>query len=226
MAGVRSVKVTDFRKGEFELVVDEGRTVSTAALRQAVQQSGFTTNRIVTPRASSGSNRNPKPPPSLSTEEKQLLSAPKKEFRNRQYQTSLEAAQKAAEKSLKSSEVRQFLSLCYFAAGRYEDARNTAHRALHLGQPWNWKQLKSHYIESKEYTKQLRNFERYLREEEMADEFRLLLGYHYWMLGHLKAAEKEFVKAAEHAPKDELLPKLLERFRKTAESNAERKGSR
>ena len=180
----------------------------------------------MTPRASSESSRDAKLPPSLSAEEKRLLSVPKKEFRNRQYQTSLEAAQKAAEKSPTSSEVHQFLSLCYFAAGRYEGARDVAHRALHLGQPWNWTQVKSHYVASKEYTRQLRDFERYLREEGKGDEFGLLLGYHYWMLGHLKAAEKEFVKAAEHAPEDELFPKLLEQLRKTAESNAETKDSR
>jgi len=204
------------------LVFDEGRTVSEAALRQAVEQSGFTTNRIVAPRSSSGANRNVK----LSAEEKQLLSIPKKDFRNRQYQASLEAAQKAAEKLPESSEVHQFLSLCYFATGRYEDARDAAHRALHLGQPWKWKQLKSHYVASKEYTKQLRHFERYLRDEEKTEEYGLLLGYHYWMLGHLKVAEKEFTKAIQHAPNDELFQKLLEQLRKTAESNAQKKGSR
>lgn len=216
------MKATDFRKGEFELVFEEGRTVSTAALRQAVEQSGFTTNRIVTPRASSGVNQNV----ALSAEEKQLLSAPQKEFRNRQYQLSLEAAQKAAEKLPKSSEIHQFLSLSYFAIGRYEDARDAARQALHLGKPWTWKQLKSHYVTSKEYTKQLRHFEQYLREKDNREEFGLFLGYHYWMLGHFKVAEKELVNAAQYAPKDKLIPELLEQLRKTAESKAPTKDSR
>jgi len=216
------VKATDFRKGEFELVFDGGHAVSTAALRHAVEQSGFTTNRIVTPRASSESNQNA----DLSAEEKQLLSVPQKEFHNRQYQPSLEATQKAAEKLPESSEIHQFLSLCYFAAGRYEDARDAAHWALQHGRPWNWKQLKSHYVASKEYTKQLRHFERYLREKDNRQEFGLLLGYHYWMLGHLKVAEKEFVNAAQYAPEDELFPKLLEQLRKTAENKTPAKDSR
>ena len=136
------------------------------------------------------------------------------------------AAQKAAETSPASSEVQQVLSLCYFATGRYEDARDAAHRALHLGQPWTWKHLASHYADSKEYTKQLRIFEQTLREKGNIDEFRLLLGYHYWMLGHPKVAEKEFVKAMEHDPQDKLLPMLLEQLRKTMDSHAAGKGSR
>ena len=225
VAGVRSVKAGDFRKGEFELVGGEGRAISTAALRQAVQRSGLTINRIVTPRPSSESSRNTSLPPSLSAEEKQLLAVPKNDFLNRQYQAALEAAQKAAERSPTSSEIHQFLALCYFAAGRYEGARDVARRALQLGQPWNWNQLKSHYVASKEYAGQLRDFERYLTEGGKGDEFGLLLGYHYWMLGHLETAEREFLKAADHAPEDELFPKLLEQLHKTAESNAETKGS-
>jgi len=174
----------------------------------------------------SKSNQHTKPSRLPSSEEKQLLSVATTEFRKRHYQTSLEAAQQAAETSPASSEVHQFLSLCYFATGRYEDARDAAHRALHLGQPWTWKHLASHYAASKEYTKQLRDFEQTLRENGKIDAFRFLLGYHYWMLGHLKVAEKEFVKAVEHDPQDKLLPMLLEQLRKTMDSQAAEKGSR
>jgi len=204
------------------LVFEGGRAGSTAAIRQAVKQSGFTTNRIVPPRASSKKKRDTK----LSPEEKRLLSKPQEEFRNRQYQAALAGAQSAAEKLPQSSEIQQFLSLANFATGRYEAAQDVAQQALRLGKPWKWKQLKSHYSASKEYTEQLRNFEQYLHEEQRVEEFGALLGYHYWMLGHLKVAEKEFTKASQQAPDDELFSQLLEQIRKAANRSTQTKDSR
>ncbi len=117
---------------------------------------------------------------------------------------------------MRRGEIQQFLSLVTFALGRYDDAFEAAHTALHSVPPWDWKTLSGHYEKSDVYVAQLRELETSIRGESTAVK-RFLIGYEYWMMGHHAAARTQMSKAAAAAPDDTLIPKLLKQVNEILE---------
>ena len=216
VAGVERVKVQDFKKGIFAVTPRHGATLSGNALQAAVRRSGFTPQRVVVPRRDT-TQEPPKPPRPSPSDEKpvpveieKLLAGPKNAFRKGQFDDALKAARKAVQKKPNDPTLQQFVSLVAFALGKFEDASIAAHVALHNGSHWKWKRLKGHYIKTEAYTRQLRALEKYVREHPASAETRFLLGYHYLMLGHTKAARSHLKRVAEQKPDDKLVRQLLD----------------
>lgn len=116
---------------------------------------------------------------------------------------------------MRRGEIQQFLSLVTFSLGRYDDAFEAAHTALHSVRPWDWKMLSGHYAKSDVYVAQLRELERSIRVKPTATK-RFLIGYHYWMMGHHASARTQLTKAAA-ASDDKLIPELLKQLNETLE---------
>ena len=222
VAGVDSVKIVDFKRGIFGVKPQRGVRLSEGALLAAARRSGFQPDRVVPP----GSSSQPRPSAPLRTDGVEAAgeqAAARAAFRQGNYDEALKLARQVAEKpqpSLETTEpkndkrnardveVQQFLSLVYFALGKYQDAASAAHTALHRGKHWNWKTLGGHYKKTPDYSSQLRALEKSIRQESTPEK-RFLVAYHYLMLGQPKAARAQFERVAKAKPDDELVTKLL-----------------
>ena len=220
VAGVAQVKVQDFKKGIFAVTPRKGAKLSVSAITAAVKRSGFTPRRVVAPRrdTTKKSSTPPRPassdekPPPVETEK--LLAGLQDAFRKGQFDDALKAARRAAGKKPNDPSIQQFVSLAYFALGKFEDGSTAAHAALHHGPHWKWKRLKGHYEKTAVYTGQLRALEKFVREHSSSAEARFLLAYHYLMLGHADAARSHLKRVAKQKPDDKLVRQLLEPAKK------------
>ncbi len=225
VAGVRRVKVVDFKKGHFVLTPSSGVRLSNSAISAAVSRSGFTLAKIVPPGTASGAESS-----AASLAKKDATGengayqlAPAREaFRKHQYAEALKLAREiatanaeagddrdAARRNARVGQVQQLLSLTLFALGKYDDAAAAAHAGLHHGKAWDWKTLKVRYATTADYTSHLRGLENSIRKQSTPAK-RFLIGYHYLMLGQPRAARAQFARAAKERPDDVLIAKLLE----------------
>ena len=222
VAGVRQVKVVDFKKGIFALTPKQGVRLSQTAIAAAVKRSGFSLSKVVAPdgRPSKG----PPVPATPPDEIDKLLAAARKTFRNGDVDRAVKLASAIADQipsfstnpekktgadvSPRDADALQFLSLVSFSQKKYDDAARYTHLALHRGSHWNWKTLSGHYRKSSDYVSQLRTLETSIRNQPTAAK-RFLVGYHYLMLGYGDAARKQLELAAKEQPKDAIIQTLL-----------------
>jgi tetratricopeptide (TPR) repeat protein len=139
----------------------------------------------------------------------QYLASARDAFRRADYREAARMAGHAAVEMPRNAEVHQFSSLVLFAVAEYRGSATAAHVALSLGTFWDWPTLSRQYSQPVNYTPQLRALEKYVRENPTAAYAPFLLGYHYLMLGHRKAAERNLAKAVELSPDDKLAARLL-----------------
>lgn len=139
-------------------------------------------------------------------------------FRNADYENTMRLLGHAAVELPENAEVHQLSSLALFALGDYQNAARAANVALNFGGPWDWTTLRGFYAADGQYTPQLRALENDTEKNPTAAHAFALVGYHYLMLGHSKAAERQLVKAAELNPQDELAGRLLKVMRGDAGS--------
>ncbi len=224
VAGVDSVKVADFKRGAFAVIPRRGVRLSESALMAAARRSGFQPDRIVAPRSAS-LPRPSGPARTAGPEAGAELAEARTAFRQGDYDRALILARQAAKSrpsDLESTElkddelahiaeVQQFLSLAYFALGKYDDSSSAAYTALQRGEHWKWKTLGSHYEKTADYSAQLRALEDSIRRESTPEK-RFLIGYHYLMLGQPRAARAQFARAAKDKPNDVLIANFLEKL--------------
>ncbi len=106
-------------------------------------------------------------------------------------------------------DVHQFHSLLLFAMRDYHRAAAVAHAILEDGPGWNWETLQAFYPSPEIYTDQLRGLERFVTENASQADLRLLLGYHYLMLGHVDTAARQMAQVVELEPRDRLAGRIL-----------------
>jgi len=223
------VKVIDFKKGLFALTPGKGAKLSENAINSAVRRSGFTLVKIVVPGKkpslpNSGKTGPGTGKPLLLAEVDKVLAPARAAFRKGDFGQAVKLARQIVPRVVGNARNRhvdrvdpagsdafQFLSLAEFAAGNYDAAARAAHVALHRGSPWHWKRLSSHYRKTDRYIAQLRALETSIRKKPTTDK-RFLIGYHYLMLGHQKAADAQLRKAAGQNPDNPLILKLLRKL--------------
>ena len=130
-------------------------------------------------------------------------------FRKGSYPDAVRLAGHAAVEMPRNAEVHQFMALALFALKDYRGAASAIHAALALAQPWDWPTLSKHYARPADYTQQLRALEKQSRDDPSAAHVHFLLGYQYFVLKHTDSARRQFSRAVELAPEDELAPRLL-----------------
>ena len=227
VAGVRKVKVVDFKKGIFALTPKQGVRLSQTAIAAAVKRSGFSLSKVVAPNGRpSNVPAVPATPPDAVDK---LLATARTTFRNGDVNRAAKMAiaianqipsfstnpgkKTGANVSPRDADARQFLALVSFSQTRYDNAAKNAHLALHRGSHWNWKTLSGHYRKSSDYVSQLRTLETSVRDKPTAGK-RFLVGYHYLMLGYGDAARKQLDLAAKEQPKDAVIQTLLRNLKK------------
>ncbi len=217
-----SVKVVDFKGGIFAVTPQRGTRLSESVLLAAARRSGFQPDRIVPPGGSS-QPRASAPSRTDGGEAAAKLAEARTAFHQGDYNEALKLARQVAEKpqpslettepkndkqNARDAEVQQFLALVYFALARYQDGFSAAHAGLHHGGRWDWKTLSAYYAKTKDYTDQLRALEDSIRKKSTPEK-RFLIGYHYVMMGHPKAARAQFARVLEKKPDDALVRELL-----------------
>lgn len=125
------------------------------------------------------------------------------------YQEALQNINQAAMSMPGDEDVHQFHALVFFAMGNYQPAAAIAHTVLDSGPGWNWSVLQSFYPSPDVYTKQLRQLEHAVSDHPDQAANRFLLGYEYLMLGHYKAANRQFGKVVALEPRDTLSKNIL-----------------
>jgi tetratricopeptide (TPR) repeat protein len=101
------------------------------------------------------------------------------------------------------------LSLAMFAQGDFQGAAIEAHGLAANGKIPDWETVYGFYGKLEPYETQLRALETFVAENPSAAEGRFLLGFHYLMAGHRKAAQVEFLEALKAVPEDQLSAELL-----------------
>ena len=128
-------------------------------------------------------------------------------------QGNLDAASKAISVAIlqapQNQDAHQFHSLVLFAKQEYCKSAAVAHVVLEAGPGWTWNTLQSFYASPDAYTAQLRQLEHYIGEHPMDANVRFLLGYHYLMLNHAEAAQRQFAQTVDLEPKDKLAANIL-----------------
>ena len=127
----------------------------------------------------------------------------------RRYSRTLMDVDQAVRSMPGNPDVHAFRALIYFAMGDYERAAAVAHDLLEAGPGWEWQILESLYPTSDVYTQQLRALEHYVGEHPKSAAPRFLLAYHYLVLGHLSAADRQLAQVVTLEPRDKLAAAVL-----------------
>jgi hypothetical protein len=103
-----------------------------------------------------------------------------------------------------------------FAVGSFDEAAGAVQQGLQLLPEDQWGVVVTNYKELYgkvgNYTAQLRILEKAVKQQPDDPGLRFLLGYHYGFLGYPQHAVKQFDKALELAPGDQLAQKLRDQF--------------
>ena len=133
-------------------------------------------------------------------------------FRQGNYRDAIKMANHAAVESPRNSKSAELMSLASFASGDYRTAAAQARAALALGPPADWRTLYGYYGDDQSYTTQLRNLEKYVKDNPSAPEGHFLLAYQYLMTGFNKQAMKQFDEVEKIAPNDKFTNELVKKL--------------
>jgi len=106
--------------------------------------------------------------------------------------------------------LHEFRALTLFAQGKYQDAAATLYAVLTAGPGWDWATMSELYPDPEVYTRQLRELERYTRENPRAADGHFLLAYHYLVLGYQDQAIHQLEEVVRLQPDDKLAAELLQ----------------
>jgi phenylpyruvate tautomerase PptA (4-oxalocrotonate tautomerase family) len=135
--------------------------------------------------------------------------------------TALKAISVAVRQAPHNQDVHQFHSLVLFAMRDYCKSAAVAHAVLEEGPGWTWDALQTCYASPEVYTEQLRQLEHFVGEHPSNANVRFLLGYHYLMLNHGEAAERQLGQAVELESKDKLAANILTGLKSDATAKTE-----
>ncbi len=138
-----------------------------------------------------------------------ILAAAREAFEQGDLDAALKAISVAILQAPQNQDVHQFHSLVLFAKREYCKSATVAHVVLEAGPGWTWNTLQTFYASPDAYTAQLRQLEHYVGEHPTDANVRFLLGYHYLMLDHGEAAQRQFAQTIDLEPKDKLASNIL-----------------
>jgi tetratricopeptide (TPR) repeat protein len=142
-------------------------------------------------------------------ESSDAFAAAREAFAQGDLDTALKAISVAVRQAPHNQDVHQFHSLVLFAMRDYCKSAAVAHAVLEEGPGWTWDALQTCYASPEIYTEQLRQLEHFVGEHPSNANVRFLLGYHYLMLNHGEAAQRQLGQAVELESKDKLAANIL-----------------
>jgi Flp pilus assembly protein TadD len=149
------------------------------------------------------------------------FAAAREAFAQGDLDTALKAISVAVRQAPHNQDVHQFHSLVLFAMRDYCKSAAVAHAVLEEGPGWTWDALQTCYASPEVYTEQLRQLEHFVGEHPSNANVRFLLGYHYLMLNHGEAAERQLGQAVELESKDKLAANILTGLKSDATAKTE-----
>ena len=133
-------------------------------------------------------------------------------FKEGNYAHALELCDQALRSLPEDPTLHELRAVTLFALKRYDDAAATLYAVLSAGPGWNWATLISVYSNPESFTDQLRELERYCRDQPDSAAARFVLGYMYLTEGHTDAALNQFQRVAALQPKDQVSAQLAARL--------------
>ncbi len=244
VAGVRQVKVVDFKKGIFSVTPRRGVVLSQSALSEAVRRSGFTVEKIVAPGGSPRSKLQGSPRPPLpgnqaaATTLDEELAPARDAFRKRKYDVVVELVSEVEGREISDPKTDQAPNKkdgkqdekTFVANARIAEIQQLLSLA-YFGQGKYQEAFTSSHVAlhrgtpwnwkhlSGHYEKP-KEYSTQLRaleqriREKPSVEMRFLVGYHYLMLGYTKAAHSQLTRVANKKPDDALVRGLLRQLEK------------
>jgi len=149
------------------------------------------------------------------------FAAAREAFAQGDLNTALKAISVAVLQTPHDQDVHQFHSLVLFAMRDYCKSAAVAHAVLEEGPGWTWDALQTCYASPEIYTDQLRQLEHFVGEHPSNANVRFLLGYHYLMLNHGEAAQRQLGQAVELESKDKLAANILSGLKSDATTKKE-----
>ncbi|MCE5266342.1 MAG: hypothetical protein LLG00_00450 [Planctomycetaceae bacterium] len=130
-------------------------------------------------------------------------------FQNGDYGNAVRLASHASLDEPRNPNTHLIQSLGYLAMGQYRSAAAEAHAVASLGDVPNWPVVYQLYGSVEPFTAQLRSLEKFVRDNPMSADGRLLLVFQYLVTGHRDAANPQFLLALESTPRDRIAADLL-----------------
>jgi tetratricopeptide (TPR) repeat protein len=148
-------------------------------------------------------------PPGVSQEAIDKFDQARAAFKDGKYEKALKLCDEVAVMLPHDAVLHEFRALVLVALERYTEAAAAIHAVLAVGPGWDTKTLTSLYPNMDTYTAHLRALEAARNKSPKSADLRLLVGYHYLTLGHMKEALYEFGKALELQPNDAVAAALV-----------------
>jgi tetratricopeptide (TPR) repeat protein len=133
-------------------------------------------------------------------------------FRAGNYSDALRLANHAAIESPQNPKAAELMSLASFARGDDRAASGEAHAALALGPPADWNTVYAYYGNVDTYTTQLRDLEKYCKDNPAAADAHFVLAYQYLLTGHTNKAVQQLDDVVKLSPQDKLAADLLKKY--------------
>ncbi len=92
--------------------------------------------------------------------------------------------------------LHEFLSLVFFAQGKYDQAAEPLYAVLSVAPGWDWTTLSGMYPDVDTYTRQIRALEASVRANPESAAARFVLAYQYLAQGHVENAVAQQSRAA------------------------------
>ncbi len=129
-------------------------------------------------------------------------------FKAGDYSQAIQLDQQALAQTPNDTTMHEFLSLAYFAKGKYEQAAAPLYAVLSVRPGWDWTTLSGMYADVATYTRQVRALEAYVKANPDSAQARFVLAYQYLSQGHDPEAISQLKEVARLQPGDTLSARL------------------
>ena len=133
-------------------------------------------------------------------------------FKAGDYDNALQFDQQALLQMPNDRSAHEFLSLVFFAQGKYDKAAEPLYGVLSVGPGWDWTTLSGMYPDVETYTGQLRALEAKVRANPESAAAHFVLAYHYLTQGHVENAVGQLKETVKVQPSDTLSAQLIAYF--------------
>ena len=130
-------------------------------------------------------------------------------FKAGDYDNALQLDQQALAQMPNDRSPHEFLSLVFFAQGKYDKAAEPLYAVLSVGPGWDWTTLSGMYPDVETYTRQLRALEAYVRANPESAAAHFVLAYQYLAEGHVENAVAQLKEVVKLQPGDTLSAQLI-----------------
>ncbi|MES2995709.1 MAG: tetratricopeptide repeat protein [Verrucomicrobiota bacterium] len=145
-----------------------------------------------------------------------IIAESQEAFKRRDYLVALELADKAIVKTPGDGALHEYRALILFALGKYGEAAGVLNPVLASGPGWDSATMLALYDSQQTYTDQLTRLEDYSVKKDEAADAHFLLGYHYFVTGHLDDAAAQFDRANALMPSDKIAKQLSDLARSSS----------